>query len=124
MPAKPPTPPSTSGPWVRETADFISSTARSPASVSTPDWAYADVFSLTPQAYLDSWGRIPPREWGKNLLNSRIHLLYSPLGHKPGARGHTIEIMCGIVGIVSSEPVNQQIYDSLLLLQHRGQDST
>jgi amidophosphoribosyltransferase len=32
--------------------------------------------------------------------------------------------MCGIVGIVSSEPANQQIYDSLLLLQHRGQDST
>ncbi|WP_167143523.1 amidophosphoribosyltransferase [Canibacter zhoujuaniae] len=32
--------------------------------------------------------------------------------------------MCGIVGIVASEPVNQQIYDSLLLLQHRGQDST
>ena len=32
--------------------------------------------------------------------------------------------MCGIVGIVSHEPVNQQIYDSLLLLQHRGQDST
>ena len=32
--------------------------------------------------------------------------------------------MCGIVGIVSSEPVNQQIYDSLTLLQHRGQDST
>ncbi|MET0161126.1 MAG: amidophosphoribosyltransferase [Microbacteriaceae bacterium] len=32
--------------------------------------------------------------------------------------------MCGIVGIVSSEPVNQQVYDALLLLQHRGQDST
>ncbi|MFD1714972.1 amidophosphoribosyltransferase [Amnibacterium flavum] len=32
--------------------------------------------------------------------------------------------MCGIVGIVSSEPVNQMVYDSLLLLQHRGQDST
>jgi amidophosphoribosyltransferase len=32
--------------------------------------------------------------------------------------------MCGIVGIVSSEPVNQLVYDSLLLLQHRGQDST
>jgi len=32
--------------------------------------------------------------------------------------------MCGIVGIVSSLPVNQQIYDSLSLLQHRGQDST
>ena len=32
--------------------------------------------------------------------------------------------MCGIVGIVSSQDVNQQIYDSLLLLQHRGQDST
>lgn len=32
--------------------------------------------------------------------------------------------MCGIVGICSTSPVNQQIYDSLLLLQHRGQDST
>ena len=33
-------------------------------------------------------------------------------------------LMCGIVGVVSSEPVNQLVYDSLLLLQHRGQDST
>ena len=32
--------------------------------------------------------------------------------------------MCGIVGIVSTEAANQQIYNSLLLLQHRGQDST
>jgi len=32
--------------------------------------------------------------------------------------------MCGIVGIVSTEPVNQQIYDALLTLQHRGQDAT
>ncbi len=32
--------------------------------------------------------------------------------------------MCGIVGVFSTEQVNQQIYDSLLLLQHRGQDST
>ncbi|MGO3886332.1 MAG: amidophosphoribosyltransferase [Mycetocola sp.] len=32
--------------------------------------------------------------------------------------------MCGIVGLVSTEPANQQVYDSLLLLQHRGQDST
>jgi amidophosphoribosyltransferase len=32
--------------------------------------------------------------------------------------------MCGIVGIVSSQPVNQQVYDALSLLQHRGQDST
>jgi amidophosphoribosyltransferase len=32
--------------------------------------------------------------------------------------------MCGIVGIVSSSPVNQQVYDALALLQHRGQDST
>jgi len=31
--------------------------------------------------------------------------------------------MCGIVGAVSSSPVNQLIYDSLLLLQHRGQDA-
>lgn len=32
--------------------------------------------------------------------------------------------MCGIVGMVSSSPVNQQIYDALGLLQHRGQDSS
>ena len=32
--------------------------------------------------------------------------------------------MCGIVGMVGRGPVNQEIYDSLLLLQHRGQDST
>ena len=32
--------------------------------------------------------------------------------------------MCGIVGIVSTHPVAQQVYDALLLLQHRGQDST
>lgn len=32
--------------------------------------------------------------------------------------------MCGIVGHFSAGPVNQQVYDSLLLLQHRGQDST
>ncbi|WP_417563013.1 amidophosphoribosyltransferase [Microbacterium sp.] len=32
--------------------------------------------------------------------------------------------MCGIVGMVGRGPVNQDIYDSLLLLQHRGQDST
>lgn len=31
--------------------------------------------------------------------------------------------MCGIVGAVSTSPVNQLIYDSLLLLQHRGQDA-
>ncbi len=31
--------------------------------------------------------------------------------------------MCGIVGVVSYEPVNQLLYDSLLLLQHRGQDA-
>lgn len=32
--------------------------------------------------------------------------------------------MCGIVGMVSQSAVNQEIYDALLLLQHRGQDST
>ncbi|AVP57520.1 amidophosphoribosyltransferase [Pulveribacter suum] len=31
--------------------------------------------------------------------------------------------MCGIVGVVSANPVNQLIYDALLLLQHRGQDA-
>lgn len=31
--------------------------------------------------------------------------------------------MCGIVGVISNTPVNQLIYDALLLLQHRGQDA-
>ncbi len=31
--------------------------------------------------------------------------------------------MCGIVGVASQSPVNQLIYDALLLLQHRGQDA-
>ena len=31
--------------------------------------------------------------------------------------------MCGIVGIVGKEPVNQLIYDALIVLQHRGQDA-
>jgi amidophosphoribosyltransferase len=31
--------------------------------------------------------------------------------------------MCGILGIVAQAPVNQLLYDGLLLLQHRGQDA-
>jgi amidophosphoribosyltransferase len=31
--------------------------------------------------------------------------------------------MCGIIGIVARSPVNQLLYDGLLLLQHRGQDA-
>lgn len=31
--------------------------------------------------------------------------------------------MCGIVGIAGTHPVNQQLYDALTVLQHRGQDA-
>jgi amidophosphoribosyltransferase len=31
--------------------------------------------------------------------------------------------MCGIVGVVAKSPVNQLLYDGLLVLQHRGQDA-
>ena len=31
--------------------------------------------------------------------------------------------MCGIVGIAGFTPVNQSIYDALMVLQHRGQDA-
>ncbi|MFN4262103.1 MAG: amidophosphoribosyltransferase [Thioalkalivibrionaceae bacterium] len=31
--------------------------------------------------------------------------------------------MCGVVGVVGHGPVNQSLYDALLVLQHRGQDA-
>jgi amidophosphoribosyltransferase len=31
--------------------------------------------------------------------------------------------MCGIVGLVTHAPVNQELYDALTVLQHRGQDA-
>jgi amidophosphoribosyltransferase len=31
--------------------------------------------------------------------------------------------MCGIVGIMGTEPVNQRLYDALTIQQHRGQDA-
>jgi amidophosphoribosyltransferase len=31
--------------------------------------------------------------------------------------------MCGVVGIVAKTPVNQELYDALTMLQHRGQDA-
>ena len=31
--------------------------------------------------------------------------------------------MCGVVGIISNKPVNQDIYEAITLLQHRGQDA-
>lgn len=31
--------------------------------------------------------------------------------------------MCGIAGIVSHQNVNQDLYDALTVLQHRGQDA-
>jgi len=31
--------------------------------------------------------------------------------------------MCGVVGIVSNQPVNQDLYNALTVLQHRGQDA-
>jgi amidophosphoribosyltransferase len=31
--------------------------------------------------------------------------------------------MCGVIGIVAQSPVNQDLYDALTVLQHRGQDA-
>ena len=31
--------------------------------------------------------------------------------------------MCGIIGLFAHSPVNQALYDGLIMLQHRGQDA-
>ena len=31
--------------------------------------------------------------------------------------------MCGILGVMANTPVNQLLYDGLMVLQHRGQDA-
>ena len=31
--------------------------------------------------------------------------------------------MCGVIGMVAHEPVNQDLYEGLTVLQHRGQDA-
>src|SRR5690606_17774388 len=46
------------------------------------------------------------------------------VGWDPPLRDRRSSPVCGIVGIVSDSSVNQQVYDALALLQHRGQDST
>ena len=60
----------------------------------------------------------------RRLTRARVGGWSVQLGRSHHTPRGAIARMCGIVGIVSTEPANQQIYDSLLLLQHRGQDST
>src|SRR4029077_1606803 len=41
----------------------------------------------------------------------------------PGSTLTESRAMCGIIGVVAKSPVNQLLYDGLLVLQHRGQDA-
>ena len=43
---------------------------------------------------------------------------------KPKSLKREFDDMCGVVGVVSKKPVNQELYDALTVLQHRGQDSS
>ena len=46
-----------------------------------------------------------------------------PQSPRAGLGQKGLTLMCGIVGVVAHTPVNQLLYDGLLLLQHRGQDA-
>ncbi len=56
-----------------------------------------------------------PRAWADRLDFSAAGVFSAGLGEH--------RFMCGIIGVVAHTPVNQVLYDGLLLLQHRGQDA-
>ena len=61
----------------------------------------------------------------RGCRRGRSRLDYGKAGRpNPGRRqAQEPRTMCGIVGAVTHTPVNQLLYDGLLLLQHRGQDA-
>ena len=63
-----------------------------------------------------------PQAWAEQLDFGKPGAASKPQGRADyGIR--SLEHMCGIVGVVTHTPVNQLLYDGLLLLQHRGQDA-
>ena len=85
----------------------------------------AMVVALTPAVGSEPWARSQGAQWLavamqgiKPLLPPESHSFFRP---ELDFEGHPT--MCGIVGAISKSPVNQLLYDALLLLQHRGQDA-
>jgi hypothetical protein len=77
--------------------------------------ALATAVALTPAAQVETLAAVRRR----TLARDRPMIGLKPLLPADVARFP----MCGIVGVISKAPVNQLIYDALLLLQHRGQDA-
>ena len=94
--------------------------------------AVATVVSFTPAVRASSWQASHGAAWlGRAAIGFETGVaargraapagLNSPIGLTIAVRG--VQSMCGIVGVIAQVPVNQLIYDALLLLQHRGQDA-
>ena len=61
--------------------------------------------------------------WKPVLVNGLFFFFLLAACSTSNDGGKPVPFMCGIVGTLAASPVNQLLYDALLLLQHRGQDA-
>ena len=93
--------------------------------------AFVLVGGLSPLAERDWWQNsllAPPFEDAALSLKPWLPPAWAERLRYPDRTGASasnkgVTPMCGIVGVVAHTPVNQLLYDGLLLLQHRGQDA-
>lgn len=75
-----------------------------------------------PEADRSSFGKLVAYKSGCSEPGSNLEF-FTELAITPFVLFGPSCLMCGIVGIVGHDDVNQEIYDALTVLQHRGQDA-